>query len=187
MPEYDFKCEFHSCGREFSRVMGMRESICQSRDGFPHVECPWCGANKPKRLIRPKNLLLDVFTGHGGTFDHHDNRHPPEMDGLTFGNRKEWEDVRAAYNIQSKGEIDPLPSSTTATFRPGEDLAAAQREVLPEAIKILRYHGVPMDFVTLSDAISTAPREVVHKCLLKAAAAGILVKPQPGMYAIPNA
>ena len=43
-----------------------------------------------------------------------------------------------------------------------------------------------MDYDALARAVSEAPYDIVRKCLLKAASAGVLVKPRPGMYALPG-
>jgi hypothetical protein len=186
MALYDFKCVHQNCGHEFVVRMSMRENLAQSQDKFCKVECPMCLQNKPKRLIRPKTLLVDCFgTHHSGTFDSSDGRHPPEMDGVTFSNRREWTKKREAWGIASKGEVDPTDRGV-AKFRAGEDLSQVSQIVMPQVIKALVVAKKPIDYVTLAESVAGVPRETVQKCLLRAASKGILSRPQPGMYALPG-
>jgi hypothetical protein len=146
MALYDFKCVHQNCGHEFVVRMSMRENLAQSQDKFCKVECPMCLQNKPKRLIRPKTLLVDCFgTHHSGTFDSSDGRHPPEMDGVTFSNRREWTKKREAWGIASKGEVDPTDRGV-AKFRAGEDLSQVSQIVMPQVIKALVVAKKPVDY-----------------------------------------
>ena len=187
MPDYDFRCSHPKCKHEFVIHMGMRANIEAAKRGFTKVGCPKCRSNKPKRLIRPESLHIDCFgTHHSGTFDSSDGRHPPEMNGIEFTNRKGWEKAREEYGIANKGKIDPTGDQGEVTFDPNEDLSAVQMKVIPEVVKLLRAHKAPMDYDALARSVSTAPYQTVRKCLLKAATAGILVRPKPGMYALPG-
>ena len=184
MALYDFKCrEEDRCGNRFVVRMGMRESLNQAKVGFPKVECPMCGRNQPVRTIRPETLLVDCFSVVNGTFDSSDKRHPPEMDGETFGNRREWDKKREKWGIGSKGEIDPTEDKSALA---GSATKAAKKRALPMVMKALKVADKPLDWITIAGVCDKATRGEVKAALFDAAKKGLLVRTAPGVYALPS-
>jgi hypothetical protein len=184
MALYDFRCaEEARCSHRWTVRMNMRENLNQARLGFPGVECPMCGRNQPIRVIKPETLLVDCFSVVNGTFDSSDKRHPPEMDGLQYGNRREWDKTREAWGIASKGEIDPIERrSDTLGGAKKKSVAKVTRQV----IGVLKTANTPLDWITIADSCDAASRGDVKNALMAAAKKGLLTRTKPGVYALPS-
>lgn len=119
MPIYTFNCSHKKCGRRFEAHMALAAYMRQKGRSFIGVQCPKCETmgNHTRAIDAASMPKVSTFNG---VFDSSDNRHPPDMDGIEYTSRKDWERKREANGIILTGGYDPLRNAHVRKLENGK-------------------------------------------------------------------